>query len=657
MSRKRALLSSLVLVPIVGASLVAPHAASAYTPATTPTAHTISVGSEHSLLISGNGRIYGAGSNQFKQLGSTCAEPIKTFCELAPLPDGQRAVSVAVSTQSSYALSAGGTAYGMGYNDQGQVTGPDTYVSSWRKLAGQPTTVTSLSATFKTVAVTGSDGRAYLAGMNSCDLAGGDLTFSTLTPMVTANGQNIGARQVAVGDGGFCVVVGAHGKAYGIGDNSFGQITPNSGTLVWLNAPAAGVSIVAAAVGYKSTTTLGSDGNVYSIGDNFYRQLGDGTTTPANESDWAQMAGIGGRATSVAAGGYAAAVGMQGGSVYGVGDNSARSLTGTASVVVTPTPFGGPTISDPLVEVSLSEDGETSFVRDSTGVVFGAGYNGYYQLAAPGLSSSALVPGNGQVMTPSVAPSLSGTGTVGGALAADLGTWSVVPDRFDVQWLRDGVPIPGTSATTYAPTAADAGTQISAQVTGVRAGFAGAPAVTAAVSIPVVNQTQPSIAGTAVHGGKLTAKPGTWAGAGTYAFQWLRNGAAIPGATSATYALGANDAGTQISVQVTGAKAGVSGAPALSATTNIPAHNQTRPSITGSTATGHQLTAKAGTWYGAGYTYRVQWLRGGKPIAKATKSTYRVTAKDRHKKLSVRVTATKPGFATVAATSVAKKAK
>jgi hypothetical protein len=55
-----------------------------------------------------------------------------------------------------------------------------------------------------------------------------------------------------------------------------------------------------------------------------------------------------------------------------------------------------------------------------------------------------------------VAPSLSGTGTIGEAVTLDPGSWSGMPaPALAFQWLRDGVPIEGATATSYVPVAAD----------------------------------------------------------------------------------------------------------------------------------------------------------------------------------------------------------
>lgn len=86
-------------------------------------------------------------------------------------------------------------------------------------------------------------------------------------------------------------------------------------------------------------------------------------------------------------------------------------------------------------------------------------------------------------------------------------------------------------------------------------------------STPMLTATAaPKINGSAKVGSTLTAFSGTWTGTvtkPTYAYKWMRNGAAISGATAATYKLTTADAGTSISVQVTA----TAGAASASATT------------------------------------------------------------------------------------------
>lgn len=67
-----------------------------------------------------------------------------------------------------------------------------------------------------------------------------------------------------------------------------------------------------------------------------------------------------------------------------------------------------------------------------------------------------------------------------------------------------------------------------------------------------VNTAAPAITGTVLVGQTLTCSSGTWTGTGTitYAYQWLRDGAAIAGATSSSYTLVVADANTSLSCRV-----------------------------------------------------------------------------------------------------------
>jgi hypothetical protein len=75
------------------------------------------------------------------------------------------------------------------------------------------------------------------------------------------------------------------------------------------------------------------------------------------------------------------------------------------------------------------------------------------------------------------------------------------------------------------------------------------------------------------------------------------------------------------------------------------------PQISGRAVFGKKLTVKAGTWKPSKVKLSYQWLRDGQPIAKATKSSYKLGAKDVGRSLSVRVTGKKSGYSAVSATS------
>ena len=81
------------------------------------------------------------------------------------------------------------------------------------------------------------------------------------------------------------------------------------------------------------------------------------------------------------------------------------------------------------------------------------------------------------------------------------------------------------------------------------------------------------------------------------------------------------------------------------------------PKITGTAKVGSTLKANPGTWAPAPVSLTYQWLRNGKAIAKATKSSYKLVKADKGKKIAVKVTGSKAGYQKVAKTSAAKTIK
>jgi len=83
------------------------------------------------------------------------------------------------------------------------------------------------------------------------------------------------------------------------------------------------------------------------------------------------------------------------------------------------------------------------------------------------------------------APALSGSATVGSTLTASTGTWNTTGLDFEVEWLRNGVVVPGAEGTTYPVTTADIGKRISARVTASKPELTAVSATTAAtVAVP-----------------------------------------------------------------------------------------------------------------------------------------------------------------------------
>jgi hypothetical protein len=270
---------------------------------------------------------------------------------------------------------------------------------------------------------------------------------------------------------------------------------------------------------------------------------------------------------------------------------------------------------------------------------------------------------------PDVLPSIGGVGEVDGLLNVLAPVWPLLNPVLDIQWLRDGVPIPGATGPSYIPTLDDAGSQISALVTASLLGFLPLEMITNAIGIPLPGTeattpaatTPPKIAGPAPGteakvGKVLTGTAPVWDTTGvSTAYQWLRAGSPIAGATALTYTVAPEDIGKAISLKATGTKSG--GTPGTS--TSAPVSGvigdaptaTTAPAISGTPKVGETLTVTAPVWSLATVVTAYQWQRNGTAIPGATGTTYAVTPADVGAALTAKATGTKTGYTPGSATT------
>jgi hypothetical protein len=158
-------------------------------------------------------------------------------------------------------------------------------------------------------------------------------------------------------------------------------------------------------------------------------------------------------------------------------------------------------------------------------------------------------------------PAVYGTMTVRETLTADPGLWSYRDQdiKKSVQWLRDGVRIPGATGLEYTLVGADFGKKISIRVVPSLDGRIFKTAMSfawAKVAAASLSSATPTIAGTVQAGNVLTVKLGTWTWGTAFTYRWLRNGVPISGAWDSTYKVRSADKGTKITVRVTGSRLG-----------------------------------------------------------------------------------------------------
>jgi len=249
-------------------------------------------------------------------------------------------------------------------------------------------------------------------------------------------------------------------------------------------------------------------------------------------------------------------------------------------------------------------------------------------------------------------PSISGSAAVGATLRA-VARGATKGAAVSYTWFADGRAIPGARGSTYTLTASQRGRRITVRTTVSHVGYTPVSRTSGATAKVALAGT-PRVLGTPVPGSVLTAAKGVWTPLTSYAYQWLRNGAAIPGATRSTYRVSSGDVGKQLAVKVTGRRTGYATVARTSAavTVRLPALASSAPSIAGRAEAGSAVTAIPGSW-ASGATLAYQWQAGGVPIEGATGASYVVTYREGGKALTVAVTGSKPGYAATTRTSAA----
>ena len=275
------------------------------------------------------------------------------------------------------------------------------------------------------------------------------------------------------------------------------------------------------------------------------------------------------------------------------------------------------------------------------------------------VESAATATVTGSTFTTLGTPTITGTAVVGGTLTAATGTWTPTPDSYTYQWKAGGAPIIGATASSYVVAASLVGQTITVTVTAHKTGYADASATSAAtgaVAAGTLTAPIPTITGTAVVGGTLTAVPGSWGpGAVALTYQWKANGTNISGATAATFTITAAQLGQTITVAVTGTETGYTGGTKVSAATaavGAGTLTASTPTISGTAAVGSTLTAVPGSWGPGTVALTYQWKANGTTISGATSATFTVAAAQLGQTITVAVTGTETGYSTATKESV-----
>jgi alpha-tubulin suppressor-like RCC1 family protein len=271
------------------------------------------------------------------------------------------------------------------------------------------------------------EGVVSAAGFNQYGQLGNGTVTDSPTPRPFILPTGVRASQLftsflSVGQTMFAVTT--DGRVYGAGRNNAGQlgngsIAANQSTPVQFAIPG-GAEAKYISVGMEFTYVLANNHNVYSAGNCYYGVLGQGgsiagcansptpqrvalptvntsdlNTLPVETSDYEQ-------ATNLVTDRYNGYVRMQGGRVYGWGDNIVGQLgNGTRNASATPLQITNLGNAGQPTATQLAFEGTTVWILDSNGDVWATGANNHGSIGTPaplvsGSNKCIDNPGNGE---------------------------------------------------------------------------------------------------------------------------------------------------------------------------------------------------------------------------------------------------------------------
>jgi alpha-tubulin suppressor-like RCC1 family protein len=259
-------------------------------------ATTITTGSSDSCEIRG-GKAYCWGSNSTGQLGNgtTISSSVPVAVYTGGALAGVTLTQIAAAGSYTCALSSAGAAYCWGSGNNGELgtkAGATSHVPvavyASGALAGL--TLTRITAETNFTCALASTGAAYCWGSDSSGQLGNNSTTQSLVPVaVTTAGTPLSGltlTQVSAGNGTACAI-STTGAAYCWGGGGNGQLGNGTTTaaqetavaVTTVGTPISGVTLTQVNVGQYQVCALGSTGAAYCWGSNMNGQLGNNSST------------------------------------------------------------------------------------------------------------------------------------------------------------------------------------------------------------------------------------------------------------------------------------------------------------------------------------------------------------------------------------------
>jgi len=311
---------------------------------------------------------------------------------------------------------------------------------------------------------------------------------------------------------------------------------------------------------------------------------------------------------------------------------------------------GGPTgVTGPTYVVQQTDEGQKISCRVIA-----------ENLAGAEKAESEAVTIAGEPIKATGVPRVEGTPKEGETLVCTEGSWSQPTAALEYAWVRENPSTKakestGAGSSKYQIGEKDLGTVLYCTVTAYNVRHERASATSEGFPIPKGSGTPPTLLspptvqpkeGIKV-GTRLTCNEGEWANATNFAFQWLRDGAAIPGAGSREYIVETADQGHRLACTVTAENSeNATKATSIGVSISGEAPEMLRsPEVQGPKPphVGESLTCVHGEWKGApAPTFTYEWLRLPEGKVVGNTQNYAITPEDRGHNLTCNVYASNP---------------
>jgi len=287
-------------------------------------------GDDYTVIVDATGTVWTFGENDSGQLGAGESEPAgndTSYPVPAPVSGVGNVVSVAAGYRHTLALCANATVWAWGFDDFGAAEDNDNGASG---ALGAGYDVDSTNSPIQSLVPTGTNIVAIAAGNGfslALDTSGrvwgwGDNQYGEIGNGVASgvglNGTNTPILVQGISDviaiaaggsflisdpntpepntgGGHSIALTSDKRVWTFGDNAFGELGRNTGTLTYDPSPqpVAGLSnVVAIAGGVGFTLAVTSNGQVYAWGDNTFGELGTNTSAVASNNTPMLVAGV-----------------------------------------------------------------------------------------------------------------------------------------------------------------------------------------------------------------------------------------------------------------------------------------------------------------------------------------------------------------------------